>query len=352
MERPPCLHLSTPAPPSLVLRHRLEADIRLPRSQHGPTRTSGGDRRGVRLGIAIASSIAISAMRCSHRDHPLKAPRADASACQVEFKNHGRNRSAILLSVSVVIALVLALPSASPAAVDLPQLPNGSALAAAAAEFAQSANSSVGVLAFACAHLLAILACFPGAIAFELAAGAIFGLVPGTVLVAAVKGIAVASAYALTLTLRDSPPGRWVQERARSATGGDAEWVSRLRAGVARDGFKFCVLARLSPVPSWINNYVLPLAGVSFATYLPASLLGMLLPLAGNVYSGAAAASVAAVLSGTAPSLSAGGGFDLVLPALSALSGVAVVQQLAGDALGAASADRQEAGRDEGGGVQ
>ena len=211
----------------------------------------------------------------------------------------------------------------------------GGPLGLAVAQLAEgTGGDAAGLCLFVAAHILAILACFPGTIAFELAAGAVFGLAPGVLLVAAAKGSAAALSFLLVGTLRDTPAGRWVQERVAASAGGEGEkWASRVRAGIQRGSFRFCALARLSPVPSWVNNYVLPVADVPFGTYLSASLLGMLLPLASNVYSGAAAASLAAALAG-GPGPDAGLG-SLLLPALSAACGVAVVQQLASGALDA-----------------
>ena len=53
----------------------------------------------------------------------------------------------------------------------------------------------------------------------------------------------------------------------------------RLRAiadDVQARGKEFTLLARLSPVPSWANNYGLALAGVEFEDYLPASVVAVL----------------------------------------------------------------------------
>ncbi|CAJ1374935.1 unnamed protein product, partial [Effrenium voratum] len=58
---------------------------------------------------------------------------------------------------------------------------NGASLAAAAS------SSPYGAAGFVLAHCLAIVACFPGTGAFELAAGAAFGFWPGAAMVAAAK---------------------------------------------------------------------------------------------------------------------------------------------------------------------
>ena len=129
---------------------------------------------------------------------------------------------------------------------------------------------------FIAAHIFAIVLCFPGTAIFELTAGAVFGFLPGVAVVATAKGTAAAATFFVARTARDSPPGQWIQERL-DLEGQD--WTEKLERGVKRDAFRFCLLARLSPVPSFINNYALPLAGVPFSSFLPGTLLGMLPPL-------------------------------------------------------------------------
>lgn len=238
-----------------------------------------------------------------------------------------RSRSTALLAL---LALAFGALSASTGAL---AVDGGSAnqLLSAATELAVSVDGPAGTLAFAALHTLAIVLCFPGTILFELAAGALYGLGTGVVVVSLAKGSAAAVTWFLVQALREGPFGQWVQERASAGFqflgGAVGARAQQFRSAAAQGGFRFCLLARLSPLPSWANNYGLPLLGsIDFATYFPATLLGMLLPLASNVYSGTVASSLAAALSGgTGPQISAPG---LALSLLSAVSGAALIQQL------------------------
>merc|ERR1712137_131743 len=100
--------------------------------------------------------------------------------------------------------------------------------------------------------------------------------------------------------LKSGPLGEWVQQRARGGRQGSrfAATALRLHDGVKQGGFRFCLILRLSPLPSWVANYVLPLSGVPLHVYIPTSLLGILPPLCANVYQGMAAASLVSSLSG------------------------------------------------------
>lgn len=41
---------------------------------------------------------------------------------------------------------------------------------------------------------------------------------------------------------------------------------------ISKEGFKFAVLLRLSPLPSWINTYGLALTNIPFPSYVAATL--------------------------------------------------------------------------------
>ena len=49
--------------------------------------------------------------------------------------------------------------------------------------------------------------------------------------------------------------------------------LARLADDVEAEGARYTLLARLSPIPSWLNNYGLAFAGVRFADYVPATAL-------------------------------------------------------------------------------
>merc|ERR1719369_2554018 len=104
-------------------------------------------------------------------------------------------------------------------------------------------------------------------------------------------------------------------------------YLSASAIGIEGNGFIVCLLVRCSPVPAWLSNYALPLAGVPFMTYLSASVIGMLPPVLTNVYAGAAVAQLSSAISGN----STGGSFSFVGPVavtLSVVSSTVLVHQL------------------------
>ncbi|CAL1143594.1 unnamed protein product [Cladocopium goreaui] len=268
----------------------------------------------LRSPVAATFTVAMAARKRSRRCFRLRessAIRATRSACQV-------------------LLVLMLMPSCAFAF-------DGASLASAAVEVMR--DGPLGPAPFMLVHLAAIVVCFPGTAAFELAAGAVFGFLPGVLAVAITKGAAAAVTFFLARRFGVDAAGT-LQRALRAGPANLDSWSARLRRGVQGNAFRFCLLARLSPIPSWVNNYALPLADVPFETFLPATLLGMLPPLTANVYSGACALSLASALTG-------GGTVDggsLVLGALSALSGAAILQQMASFAL-----DDDTAANDAGG---
>eukprot|EP01087_Luapelamoeba_hula_P017775 TRINITY_DN562_c2_g1_i3.p2 TRINITY_DN562_c2_g1~~TRINITY_DN562_c2_g1_i3.p2 ORF type:complete len:150 (+),score=38.98 TRINITY_DN562_c2_g1_i3:767-1216(+) len=60
--------------------------------------------------------------------------------------------------------------------------------------------------------------------------------------------------------------------------------------------WKWALLLRLSPVPSWVNNYGLALTPVGFPAYLVSTVVGGVLMIVQNVNIGAALGSLAALI--------------------------------------------------------
>ncbi|KAF4390569.1 hypothetical protein CsatB_022684 [Cannabis sativa] len=106
-------------------------------------------------------------------------------------------------------------------------------------------------------HTLTIALCLPYAIFFEAAASILFGFFPAVLFVFAAKLLGASLSFWI---------GRLVLRNSSSAM----EWVQRnkyfhvLSRGVERDGWKFVVLARFSPMPSYIINYAMAATNVSF----------------------------------------------------------------------------------------
>lgn len=124
-----------------------------------------------------------------------------------------------------------------------------------------------GPIVFALGYILAAVLFVPG-LALTLAAGAIFGLLWGTVIVSIASTIAAAAAFLI---------GRYV---ARGAVARQARRYPKFGAidkAIGEGGWKIIALLRLSPaIPYSVGNYVYGLTAVRFWPYVLASWLFML----------------------------------------------------------------------------
>lgn len=145
-----------------------------------------------------------------------------------------------------------------------------------------------GPVVFVLGYAVATVAFVPGALV-TLAAGAMFGLLEGTLYVFAGATLGASAAFLL---------GRYV---ARGAVERRLEGKERFRAidgAVGRHGFKIVFLMRLSPVfPYNLLNYALGLTRVRFPDYLLAC-FGMIPGTFLYVYYGKLIGDVAAVAAG------------------------------------------------------
>jgi uncharacterized membrane protein YdjX (TVP38/TMEM64 family) len=137
-----------------------------------------------------------------------------------------------------------------------------------------------GALIFAGVYVMATIAFIPGSL-LTLGAGAIFGVVMGSLVVSAGSTFGAAAAFLI---------GRYFTR----------DWVSKKIAGnqkfkaiddaVAADGFKMVMLIRLSPIfPFNLINYAFGLTKVRFKDYLLASWIGMMPGTVMYVYLGSVA---------------------------------------------------------------
>jgi len=180
-----------------------------------------------------------------------------------------------------------------------------------------------GPVAFILGYAVATVAFVPGSL-LTLAAGAIFGLVKGTIytLVGATLGAAAAFLVARYLARR----------RVERKIAGNARFAAIDRA-VGREGFKIVALLRLSPVfPFNLLNYALGLTKVTFLQYLAAS-IAMLPGTLLYVYYGKAAGSLAALAGGAKTEKSLGSYIVLGLGLVATVVVTAFVTRLAGKAL-------------------
>ena len=164
------------------------------------------------------------------------------------------------------------------------------------AELARFAQSN-GVLAFGAVHAAAIILCFPATILFELAAGFVYGVQDGIILVWAVKVAAAAITFAAS-SMSSSALSRLGLPKAAAEAFESQPALARLAESIEAEGARYTLLARLSPIPSYLNNYGLALAGVKFRDYLPATALATLPPVLSHVYTGSLLSSLLALSDG------------------------------------------------------
>ena len=111
---------------------------------------------------------------------------------------------------------------------------------------------------------------------FFLAAGSIFGFIPGVVLVSLSDTLSVALCYILGRTVARKTIHKWIEDRPH--------W-GRFDQAVAQKGWKIVFLTRLSPiVPSNVLNYGFSLTRINFWQYIFVSWIAMLPVIALYVY--------------------------------------------------------------------
>ena len=129
---------------------------------------------------------------------------------------------------------------------------------------------SLGYLAYPAFTLIYLVATLFGlpAIFLFLAAGSLFGFIPGLIVVSLADTISVAVCYLLGRTVARKKVSKWISQRPH--------WEEFDRA-VAKKGWKIVFLTRLSPiVPSNVLNYGFSLTKIDFWQYLFVSWLAML----------------------------------------------------------------------------
>jgi uncharacterized membrane protein YdjX (TVP38/TMEM64 family) len=189
----------------------------------------------------------------------------------------------------------------------------------------------LGPLVFILGYAVATVAFIPGSL-LTLAAGAIFGLVQGTLYTFVGATLGAAAAF---LVARYGARG-WIERKIA----GNARFAAIDRA-VGKEGFKIVALLRLSPVfPFNLLNYSLGLTRVRFLDYLLAS-VAMLPGTLLYVYYGKAAGSLAAVAGGVKAERGPEYWLTLGLGLAATIAVTTVITRLAGRAL------RQEIGEEK-----
>lgn len=106
-------------------------------------------------------------------------------------------------------------------------------------------------------HTITLALCLPYAVFFEAGAALLFGFFRGVLCVFSAKMLGASLSFWLGRALfrSSSSAMAWVQRN---------KYFHILSKGVARDGWRFVLLARFSPVPSYVINYGLAATDVRF----------------------------------------------------------------------------------------
>ncbi len=180
-----------------------------------------------------------------------------------------------------------------------------------------------GPAVFVLGYAAATLAFVPGSL-LTMAAGAIFGLAKGTLLV--FLGATVGSTFSFLVA-------RYLARSAIERRLADRPRFRAIDRAVARQGLKIIFLVRLSPVfPYNLLNYGLGLTRVKLLDYVLAC-FGMIPGTFLYVYYGKALGSLAAVAGGAAPERGAGGWALLGVGLAATVAVTAFVTQIARRAL-------------------
>jgi len=131
----------------------------------------------------------------------------------------------------------------------------------------QQDNALLVIAGFFLAYVVVTAASFPGAAVMTLAAGALFGVVLGTVIVSFASTIGATLAFLSSrYVLRDSIEARF------------GERLKAINAGLERDGAFYLFSLRMIPVfPFFMVNLVMGLTRIRTLTYALVSQIGMLL---------------------------------------------------------------------------
>ncbi|KAI3916926.1 hypothetical protein MKW98_014387 [Papaver atlanticum] len=163
-------------------------------------------------------------------------------------------------------------------------------------------------------HTITLALCLPYAVFFEAGASLLFGFFPAVLCVFCAKVLGASLSFWI---------GRFVFRRSSSAM----EWAHAnkyfhiLSKGVEKDGWKFVLLARFSPMPSYVINYALAATNVGFLVdFLLPTVVGGVPMILQNTSIGSLAGAAVASASGSkkSPVLS------YVLPLLGIMSSILI----------------------------
>ncbi|KAI3713937.1 hypothetical protein L1987_72525 [Smallanthus sonchifolius] len=143
----------------------------------------------------------------------------------------------------------------------------------AVAEFFKHMSDRLGnwaVPVYVAIHTISIALCLPYAVFLEAGASLLFGFFPALLCVFSAKILGASFSFWIGRLLfkSSSSATRWAHENT---------YFNVLSRGVERDGWKFVLLARFSPIPPYVINYALAATNVLFfKDFLVPTVLGCL----------------------------------------------------------------------------
>ncbi|KAK4413529.1 hypothetical protein Salat_2765500 [Sesamum alatum] len=147
--------------------------------------------------------------------------------------------------------------------------------------------------AYVAVHTVTLALCLPYAVFFEAGASLLFGFLPALFCVFTAKVLGASLSF-------------WIGRLVFRSSGSAVQWVEKnkyfhlLSRGVERDGWKFVLLARFSPVPSYVINYALAATNVGFLVdFLLPTVIGCLPMILQNTSIGSLASAAVASASGS-----------------------------------------------------
>lgn len=128
------------------------------------------------------------------------------------------------------------------------------------------ANMVLSLAIFVALYTAAVALSLPGGAVFTIAGGFLFGWLLGGV--ASIVGATIGAS--IVFLIARSALGDFLAARA-------GPWLSRFRQGFQDDAFSYLLFLRLVPIfPFWLVNLAPGLLGVSFATYVATTFLGII----------------------------------------------------------------------------
>ncbi|XP_077212344.1 uncharacterized protein LOC143847414 [Tasmannia lanceolata] len=163
-------------------------------------------------------------------------------------------------------------------------------------------------------HTLSLSLCLPYAVFLEGGASLLFGFFPAVACVFFAKILGASLSF-------------WIGRAVFRSSSSASEWIQKnqyfhlLLRGVERDGWKFVLLARFSPMPSYVINYALAATKVRFLVdFLLPTVIGCLPMILQNTSMGSLAGAAIASTTGSQKSQA----LSYLLPLLGMLSSILI----------------------------